>query len=181
MEGREPGLSAPALAALGAVAFALPGAGPWQLVAGTVVGAACGWLSAVDLARHRLPNRVLLPTLAALAVLITAWAVATGDAGGFGRALLGLVGTGGVLALAALATRGGLGFGDVKLGALLGMWTGWLAPAAPAVMLLAAFVVGGVAAIVALARGATGRATLPFGPMLATGAAIASWWAAGGA
>lgn len=176
MEGRERGVSA-LLAVLGAVALVVPAADAWHVLVGGGVGATLGWLAAVDLRTHRVPNQVVLPALAVLTAVLGLWALAVGDA----ARLLGAVGGGAGVALAllalALATRGGLGLGDVKLGALVGVWSGWLDPLGPAVVLVVAFAVGGAVALGALLAGRAGPATrVPFGPFLAIGAAAATWW-----
>ena len=80
-------------------------------------------------------------------------------------------GAGGFLLLAALARPGGMGLGDVKLAAVLGLYLG--RAVAPA--LLIAFAAGalwGLAIIVARGWSARTRA-IPFAPFLATGAAVA--------
>lgn len=94
-------------------------------------------------------------------------------------ALLG----GGLLFLVRLLSRGGLGGGDVKLAAALGVWTG-LSGILPA--LFCAFLLGSVWSIVLLLRGYGRLARLPFGPCLAVGGIvgvffgekIASWYEA---
>jgi len=69
---------------------------------------------------------------------------------------------------------GGMGGGDLKLGAMLGAFLGWK------VVLVALFVgvvCGGALAIVLLASGRSGRKDpIPFGPFLAAGGAVALFW-----
>lgn len=150
-----------ALAVLAAVAF---GPDP-ALLPAFAVAAVAPPLWRTDVAEHRLPNRLTLPAL--LAGLLGAgvsW-FATGSpplvpliAGGlFGGALL----------FAALA--GGMGMGDVKLAAALGL-------ASPTVTIavlspLLAFLLGGIAAVVVMIRRGFGarREQLPFGPFLLAG------------
>ena len=67
-----------------------------------------------------------------------------------------------------------MGMGDVKLALLIGLLLGWFGLTAWLIGLLAAFVVGGVVAIVALAlRSVTLRGSIPFGPSMLAGALIA--------
>jgi len=169
-------LTAGATAALGALVFALGAPGPWQAAAGVVVGAASGWLSVVDAATHRLPDRILAAALLGTVPFMVVGATVTGEPAVLLRALLAALALGALLAAVALLSRGGLGSGDVKLGALLGLWAGWLGPGVPAVLAVVASIAGGLVALVAIARGATGRTRIPFGPMLAAGAAAATWW-----
>jgi leader peptidase (prepilin peptidase)/N-methyltransferase len=81
------------------------------------------------------------------------------------------VAAGGFFLLAALAYPRGMGMGDVKLAALLGLYLGSsVAPALLAAM-LSGTLVGG--AIIARKGVAEGRKTaVPFGPFLALGALV---------
>ena len=64
-----------------------------------------------------------------------------------------------------LTGREGMGYGDLKLFALLGAWLGW--QALPAVLVLASLA-GAVAGVTLVVRGRASRGTpLPFGPYLA--------------
>jgi leader peptidase (prepilin peptidase) / N-methyltransferase len=153
---------------------------------GAVAGAALGWrldwtalvlwlvvlvvgvpLAAIDLGAHRLPDALVLPAAALVAVL----AVGTGTP----RAPLGGAALATGYAVLAVLPRSGLGFGDVKLAGLLGTalaLLGW----APLVRGTAfAFVLGGAAAVVLLAtRRATRETHLPFGPAMLAGAWMAA-------
>ncbi|MGM0386375.1 MAG: prepilin peptidase [Actinomycetota bacterium] len=162
---------------LGAVALALPGADLPHVLVGGGVGAVVGWLAATDLRTHRVPNRVVLTSLVMLAGVLLAWASSDGDLARLGSALLGATGAGFALLVLSAATRGGVGLGDVKVAALVGLWTGWLDPRAPAVALVAAFVAGGLAVILGRAADRLSLSTrVPLVPALAAGAAAATWW-----
>ena len=80
-------------------------------------------------------------------------------------ALLG----GGLLFAVRMLSRGGIGGGDVKLAAALGLWTGHtgILPA-----LFVAFLLGSLWGIVLLLRGYGRKAKLPFGPCLAIGGVV---------
>ena len=66
-----------------------------------------------------------------------------------------------------IAARGGLGGGDVKLAAGLGLWLGW---EAAIVAVWIAFLLGGIAAALLLITRRKGRRDgIPFGPFLAVG------------
>ena len=79
-------------------------------------------------------------------------------------ALAGMVFAGGTMLVIYFLSRGGMGEGDVKLAFALGLWLGW--PNAT-VLLLLAFVMGGVVGIVLLATKLKGRKDpIPFGPYL---------------
>lgn len=174
MEGRERGVS---LLLLGALALAVPGADLPHVLVGGGVGAVVGWLAASDLRTHRIPNRVVLPALSVLSGVLLGWAAAAGDLPRLAGAALGAGGVALALLAVSAATRGGVGLGDVKAGALVGLWTGWLDPRAPVVAVVVASVAGG---LVVLAGRAAGRLSLstrvPLVPALATGAIAATWW-----
>ena len=123
-------------------------------------------LSAIDVERRILPDRIVLPAAAALLAANCALAP--------DRALewcLAALAASGFLFAALVAYPRGMGMGDVKLALLLGAALGASVAVAMAVGLAAALVV----AIVILARrGAAGRKTaIPFGPFLAFGAIVA--------
>lgn len=81
-------------------------------------------------------------------------------------ALLG----GGLLLIIAVASRGGMGGGDIKFVAALGLWLGWQYTL---MTLLLAFLIGGVFGIIILALKIRERKdVIPFGPFIAIGAWI---------
>lgn len=100
---------------------------------------------------------------------------------GVGRAVLAgdvLAAFAGAAALLAVmlaiyfASRGGMGEGDVKLAAALGVWLGVEQGLA---CLLLAFVGGGAVGLLLLACGER-RRMIPFGPFLCAAAAMAYFW-----
>ncbi|MEV4117639.1 A24 family peptidase [Micromonospora sp. NPDC049645] len=132
----------------------------------------------VDLAVHRLPDRLTLPAAAGTWLLLGVAAL-DADPGHWRRAVI--AGTGLALFFASTAVllgRRGFGLGDAKLalsvGALLG-WYGW------PVLLLGLLIAFGLSALVSLGLLVTRRATwtthLPFGPFLLLGTAGALPWA----
>jgi leader peptidase (prepilin peptidase)/N-methyltransferase len=79
-----------------------------------------------------------------------------------------------VYLLLAIISPSSMGMGDVKLALIIGLLLGWFGLTAWLVGLLAAFVVGGVIALVALAlRRVTLRGSIPFGPSMLMGALLA--------
>ncbi len=70
-----------------------------------------------------------------------------------------------------IAARDGLGGGDVKLAAALGVWLGW---ESALIAVWIAFMLGGIAAVFLLATGRKKRREgIPFGPFLAVGGYVA--------
>jgi leader peptidase (prepilin peptidase)/N-methyltransferase len=121
-------------------------------------------ISATDIERRIIPNRIVLP--AAVVVLVAntmlhpsvEWVLA-----GFGAALF--------LFLAVLAYPGGMGMGDVKLALLLGVALGATVPVAMMVGLVSAL----VPSVVLFSRhgSAARKMRIPFGPFLAFGGVVA--------
>jgi leader peptidase (prepilin peptidase)/N-methyltransferase len=121
----------------------------------------------IDLEHRIIPNK--LTALGAVLALVLGTAL---DPSGEPERLLAGAAAGGFLLLAALAYPGGMGMGDVKLAAVLGLLLGRAVAPALLIALLSGVVVG----IFVIARKGThaGRKTaVPFGPFLALGALVA--------
>ena len=146
----------------------------WTLPALLAFAACATVLSIVDLAEKRLPNAVVFPALGAVAVLLVPATWATGIWISLVWALVGSAAMFAVYFLLALISPSSMGMGDVKLALVIGLLLGWFGLSAWLVGLLAAFVVGGVIAIVALVlKRVTLRGSIPFGPSMFAGALIA--------
>lgn len=159
-----------------------------ELPPATWSGLAVGWVAAgaaalVDAAAHRLPDVLVLRVGGVGVALAVVGALVAGRPALVLGALAGAVVGYLVLGLVAFAYPPGMGYGDVKLAALLGALLGlasgfgpapWWGGAIVAVaMLLLAFVVGGVGSLVLLAaRRVTARTAVPFGPVLVLAAAV---------
>jgi leader peptidase (prepilin peptidase)/N-methyltransferase len=139
----------------------------WVGVAGVVLGA-------VDLAVHRLPDRVTFPAYAAVATALLVDAVALGTWSALLRAVLaGAAAFGGAASAAVLSPRG-LGFGDVKLLGLLGLVLGWVGWGVLLAGVFLGLLTGAAASLTLIAAGRAGwRTALPFGPPLLAGAVLA--------
>jgi leader peptidase (prepilin peptidase) / N-methyltransferase len=149
----------------------------WELPAFLLFAAVAVLLTVIDLRHRLLPNRVILPALAAGAVLLTVAATA-GDAWpALLRATLGAAVLFVVFLVLALVSPRSLGMGDVKLAALVGLFLGWIGWGAVVVGGAAGFVVQALLAVVLLASRRIGlRGELPFGPAMLVGAAVAIGW-----
>ncbi|MFD4422266.1 prepilin peptidase [Agromyces sp. NPDC058484] len=152
----------------------------WILPALLVFAAASTVLTLVDLAEKRLPNAVVFPSLGAVALCLVpaTWA---GDT--WWPLLWAVVGGSTMFAVyvvLALVSPSSMGMGDVKLALVIGLLLGWFGLNAWLIGLLAAFIVGGVIAIGALAmRRVTLRGSIPFGPSMLAGAFVAVLLSAG--
>ena len=133
-------------------------------------------LSIIDLRHRIIPNRIVYPSLAAFGAYIGMVALAGGglDAA---RAGIGMLAYGGSLLLVAIVAPAGMGMGDVKLAALIGLVLGALGLRYVAVAAGAGILLGGVGAISALVAGASRKQAIPFGPFLAAGALVAAFLA----
>jgi leader peptidase (prepilin peptidase)/N-methyltransferase len=128
-------------------------------------------LASIDLEIRRLPNKIVLPAYLVGFALLGAGGLLTGDSAALGWATAGAAISFAFYLVLALLKPGGMGMGDVKLAGVLGLFLGYLGPAPLAVGLFAAFLLGGIAAIVILATGrGTRRSAIPFGPWMLAGA-----------
>lgn len=77
---------------------------------------------------------------------------------------------GGIMLVIAVASRGGMGGGDIKFAAALGIWLGWKLTL---LTLFLAFILGGLGGGIVLLLKLKGRKDyIPFGPFIALGAFI---------
>lgn len=134
-------------------------------------------LAAMDLDVHRLPDRIMWPTMGVLAVGLLLAAAVAGDVQPLLRALLAGTAAGGLYLLIALVSlaRGSLalGLGDVKLAVVLGVALGWFGWAEAVVGIYAGFLVGGLFGLVLLlARRVSWRGHFAYGPAMMVGALL---------
>jgi leader peptidase (prepilin peptidase)/N-methyltransferase len=138
-----------------------------DVVLGLILVAVLVPVALIDLDTKTIPNRITLP--AAIAALA---AGAVTRPAGLPEQLIASVAAGGFLLLFALAYPRGMGMGDVKLAAVLGLFLGRYV----GVAILAGTLIGAIAGVAVIARVGvgTGRKTaVPFGPFLALGGLIA--------
>jgi leader peptidase (prepilin peptidase)/N-methyltransferase len=130
-------------------------------------------LALIDLDTRKLPNVIVVPSFVVGAVLLSIASVLSGD---LGPLTVALIGAAVLLALylgLAMIYPGGMGFGDVKLATVVGLFLGFVGWEALAVGTLAAFILGGVFGIILLTTGrATRTSGMPFGPWMLGGAWI---------
>jgi leader peptidase (prepilin peptidase)/N-methyltransferase len=131
-------------------------------------------LSVIDIRYKIIPNRLIYPALLAFAAYIAVGALAGGGLDVL-DAVIGFFAYGGAILLVAIASPRGMGMGDVKLAALIGLVLGAVDLWSVAVAAGAGILLGGLAAVGALLAGKGRKSTLPFGPFLAAGAAIGAF------
>jgi leader peptidase (prepilin peptidase) / N-methyltransferase len=122
-------------------------------------------ITLTDFERRIIPNKILLAgAIAAVAI------VATTDPGSLPERALAAAAAGGLLLAAALAYPRGMGLGDVKLAATMGLFLGRDVAPALLVALLAGSLVG--LAMIARHGAAARKRAIPFGPFLALGGVV---------
>ncbi len=157
-----------ATAALWLAAYLVIGLGP-DLVPALVLLAALVAITGIDLDHQIIPDVITLPgILAGFLANVASGHVSWRDS------VIGILVGGGIFFLIILVSRGGMGGGDMKLGAMLGAFLGWK------VMLVALFVAVAAGGALAAALLITGRVRrkdpIPFGPFLAMGGVVALLW-----
>jgi leader peptidase (prepilin peptidase)/N-methyltransferase len=136
-------------------------------------------VSAIDIMCFRLPDRIVLPSLAASVVIVVLESLRLGAAH---QILYALAGGGmffGILLVLHLISPRGMGFGDVKLAAVMGLYLGWMATGYLEAFVLVVWalligaVLGSIIGLILLSvQGVSRRAAIPFGPYLAIGAIV---------
>jgi leader peptidase (prepilin peptidase)/N-methyltransferase len=128
-------------------------------------------VSLTDAHERMIPNAVIYPGLLAFGLAIGAGALLGRDVDVAG-AVAGFLVFGGVLFVVALIVPKGMGMGDVKLAALIGLVVGSRGVGSVMVALAAGILAGGIGAVVALLAGRSRTSAIPFGPFLSGGAAV---------
>lgn len=172
--------SARQLAVMAAVTAAVSALLAWrfgsapELPAYVLLGVFAVQLARIDIAHHLLPNRLVGPLLVAGLALLSAAAWFQGSAG---DVLRGAAGSGILFffyLFLALTSRNGLGTGDVKLAAPLGLYLGYLGWAQLFYGGAFAFVAGGLTSVVVMLKNRGNKPQeVAYGPsMLAAGLAV---------
>jgi leader peptidase (prepilin peptidase) / N-methyltransferase len=139
---------------------------PAQLALGLIFVAMLAAITLTDLERRIIPNTILIAGAVAAVALVAAT-----DPSSLSERAIAAAAAGGGLFLFALAFPRGMGMGDVKLAAVMGLYLGSAVAPALLIAVLAGTIVG---VGVMLGRGAGARKlAVPFGPFLALGGVIA--------
>ncbi len=149
------------------VAVVLGRDGALDIALGLLLVTALVPITLIDLDLRLIPNAITLP--AAVAAVAAALVL---DPGFVPEQLIAGAAAGGFFLLAALLYPGGMGMGDVKLAAVLGLYLGRGVFPAVFIALIGGALVG--ALVIARKGAAEGRKTaVPFGPFLALGGIVA--------
>jgi leader peptidase (prepilin peptidase)/N-methyltransferase len=134
-------------------------------------------IALIDLQHKLILNKVIYPSLI-IALIIAPFFVKAGIINALIGGAVGFV----CLLIPAIVTRGGMGFGDVKMAALIGLATGF---GEVLVSVLGGIILGGLVAIFLLVfRIKKRKEVIPFGPFLSIatiitllwGSNILNWW-----
>ena len=149
----------------------------WELPAFLVLAGVAVLLAVIDLRHHLLPNRVVLPSIAIGAALLTVAASGTGDWPALLRGVAAAASLFVVFFVLVLISPRSIGMGDAKLAALLGLYLGWLGWEIVLLGISAGFVVQAALAVLLLVTRRIGlKGELPFGPAMLIGAALVIGW-----
>jgi leader peptidase (prepilin peptidase)/N-methyltransferase len=138
---------------------------PGEIALGLIFVTVLAAVTLTDLERRVIPNKILV-VAAVLALAIAAIA----DPGSLAERAIAAAAAGGLLFVAALAYPRGMGLGDVKLAATMGLFLGRDVAPAILVALLAGSLVG--LAMIAREGAAARKRAIPFGPFLALGGVV---------
>jgi leader peptidase (prepilin peptidase)/N-methyltransferase len=167
-------LQVPVAALLGALAGL---AGSWaEMLVFVVLAVAGGLLTVIDLAEERLPDAIVLPMIPITLVLFTIAAAVTGE----WWSLLRAIEAGAVLfafVFVMMIFSPDLGFGDVKLAAITGIFCGWFGWGAVLLGFAAAWMTFAVIGVVLIAIRRRRGMSFAFGPFLIFGAVLGVFWA----
>ncbi len=127
-------------------------------------------LVVIDLKLHRLPDTLTAPLFISAFIAIILFSIQEGN---FSRILPSLIGCVSLITFyfaVALISKGGMGMGDVKLSAAIGLASGYFGVSAVLVSSFAAFFLGSFVGILLMVVGKAGRKTaIPFGPFMIIG------------
>ena len=145
-----------------------------ELPAYVLLGVFAVPLARIDIVHHLLPNRLVGPLLAAGLGLLACAALAAGDAAGLIRGAAGSAILFFFYLILALTSKNGLGMGDVKLAAPLGLYLGYLGWSQVFYGGALGFVAGGIASVVLVLKNRGNKPTeVAYGPsMLGAGLAV---------
>ena len=148
------------------------------------LAAALGWfvvcgivLFVIDVQQHRLPNKWTALLFSGACILLLASTLTAPDSSVLsGRWLATIIGSVSYLAIMFvlhIIPRAGIGMGDVKLAAGLGLYAGFIGLEALLTAVVLAFVIGGLQAVfVVVFRGAKKSTRIAFGPAMLLGCVV---------
>jgi leader peptidase (prepilin peptidase) / N-methyltransferase len=149
----------------------------WALPAYLYLGAICVALALIDYDTKRLPNSITLPSYAVGVVLLGGAALLNHEPRRIVHLLIGMAALYAWYFLLWLVYPAGMGFGDVRLSGVLGMYLAYLGWGSLVAGAALGFAFGGVFSTLALVlRLATRKTMVPYGPFMIAGALVGVFW-----
>lgn len=149
-------------------------AADWALPAYLVLAASLLSISVIDLRLYIVPNRIVYPTLAISIPLLVGAALLHHHPAAIRTAAIGSAAAWFFLLVVHLIQPRGMGFGDVRLAAILGMYLGYINLRLVLWGMMAGFVLGAVIGIgLIVFAGRDRKDAVPFAPFLAAGTLLA--------
>jgi leader peptidase (prepilin peptidase)/N-methyltransferase len=143
----------------------------WELFAYGLMCAMCIEQSLIDITTHRLTRSVTMRAAFIGGPLLSIAAIANNQPGKIGVMALSFVVTLFTFMTPSLASKRGIGAGDVRLAAVLAMFLGYLGAIYVFQGLALGFIIGGVVALLLLiTRKASRKTRIAFGPYICIGA-----------
>jgi len=145
-------------------------------------------ISVIDSQRQIIPNYIVYPTIFISIPLLALAALVDGEWDRFGHAMLGATLAWLALFVIHLISPAGMGFGDVRLAFVLGLFLGWIGLSHVVTgMFLGVLLISVVGIVLAVLRLRSLQEHIAFGPFLAVGSTLAvfagepiiRWWSGG--
>ena len=145
-------------------------------------------ISVIDSQRQIIPNYIVYPTIFVSVPLLALAALAEGEWDRFGHALLGATLAWLALFVIHMISPSGMGFGDVRLAFVLGLFLGWIGLSHVVTgLFLGVVIISVVGILLAVLRLKSLQEHIAFGPFLAVGSTLAvfagepiiRWWGGG--
>ena len=159
--------------------------GDWVVPAYLVFFLCLVSITVIDFRLQIIPNRIVYPTIFASVPLLALAAMADGDWDRFGHAIMGATLAWAALLVIHLISPSGMGFGDVRLSFVLGLFLGWIGLSHVFTgLFLGVLFICAVGIVLAVLRLKSLQEHIAFGPFLAAGStlavfagqAIIRWW-----
>jgi len=148
--------------------------GDWVVPAYLVFFTSMVAISVIDFDRQIIPNRIVYPTIFLSIPLLALAALVQGDWDLFRHALIGAALAWGALLVIHLISPAGMGFGDVRLAFVLGLFLGWISLAhVLSGLFLGVLLLSALGVVLWVLRIRSLKDHMAFGPFLAAGAALA--------
>ena len=159
--------------------------GDWVVPAYLVFFLCLVAITVIDFRLQIIPNRIVYPTIFAAIPLLALAGLADGEWDRFGHAMMGATLAWVALLVIHLISPAGMGFGDVRLSFVLGLFLGWISLSHVFTgLFLGVLLICAVGIVLAVLRLKSLQEHIAFGPFLAAGSTLAvfagreiiRWW-----